>query len=78
MSVARRIILFIAAVGLLGYGGGADSERAARKGPVVTPLASFGGWHLPRPEARSVPVGHCTLLMDAPERMAHRPCALVR
>ena len=42
MSVARRIILFIAAVGLLATVVAPTASAQDRKGPVVTPLASFG------------------------------------
>ena len=42
MSVARRIILFIAAVGLLATVVAPTASAHDRRGPVVTPLASFG------------------------------------
>ncbi len=42
MSVARRIILFIAAVGLLAALVAPTASAQGRRGPVATPLASFG------------------------------------
>ena len=42
MSVARRIVLFIAAVGLLATVVAPTASAHDRRGPVVTPLASFG------------------------------------
>ena len=42
MSVVRRIVLFIAAVGLLVTVVAPTASAHDRRGPVVTPLASFG------------------------------------
>ena len=42
MSVARRIVLFIAAVGLLVTVIAPAASAHSRRGPVVTPLATFG------------------------------------
>ena len=42
MSVARRIVLFIATVGLLVTGAATTASAHDRRGPAVTPLASFG------------------------------------
>ena len=42
MSVARRIVLFIAAVGLVATVVAPTASAHDRRGPVVTPLASFG------------------------------------
>jgi hypothetical protein len=42
MSVVRRIVLFIAAVGLLATVVAPTASAQDRRGPVVTPLASFG------------------------------------
>ena len=42
MSVVRRIVLFIAAVGLLAAVVAPTASAQARKGPVVTQLASSG------------------------------------
>jgi hypothetical protein len=42
MSVARRIFLFIAAVGLLVTVAAPTASAHDRRGPAVTPLASFG------------------------------------
>ena len=42
MSVARRVVLFIAAVGLLVTVVAPAASAHGRRGPVVTPLAKFG------------------------------------
>ena len=42
MSVARRIVLLIAALGLLATVVAPTASARDRRGPVVTPLASFG------------------------------------
>ena len=46
MSVARRMVLFIAAVGQLVTVVAPTATAHDRRGPVVTPLARFWGWHL--------------------------------
>jgi hypothetical protein len=42
MSVARRIVLFIAVVGLMATVAAPTASAQDRRGPAVTPLASFG------------------------------------